>query len=67
MADGLMAAETGSAADGLMAAETGSAADGLVAHVFTMNSNATLHDHHDPNQERKPARRSAGFLSWLGS
>ena len=54
-----MAAETGSAADGLMAAETGSAADGLVAHVFTMSSNATLHDHHDPSQERKPARRSA--------
>ena len=54
-----MAAETGSAADGLMAAETGSAADGLIAHVFTMSSNATLHDHHDPNQERKPARRSA--------
>ena len=43
----------------MMAAETGSAADGLVAHVFTMSSNATLHDHHDPNQERKPARRSA--------
>ena len=43
----------------MVAAETGSAADGLVAHVFTMSSNATLHDHHNPSQERKPARRSA--------